>query len=185
MNDLILPLIFGFGFGWSLQKAGLSKYHKVVNVFRFTDLAVLKYMLTTLAVAMVGIFALNTLGLVQLPTVPATYVVGNLVGGLIFGVGMAGAGFWPETCVAGGGEGNLDYLIPGLLGFLTGALIYGAIYPSVFPTISANANLGSMILPQALNVNLWLSVLLFVLVALTLFYFLERHGELRKDKVSS
>jgi hypothetical protein len=55
----------------------------------------------------------------------------------------------------------------------------------VFPTISAIANLGSMILPQALNVNLWLSVLLFVLVALTLFYFLERHGELRKDKVSS
>ena len=93
MNALILPLIFGFGFGWSLQKAGLSKYHKIVNVFRFTDLAVLKFMLTTLAVSMVGIFGLNTLGLVQLPTVPATYVVGNLVGGLIFGVGMAGAGF--------------------------------------------------------------------------------------------
>ena len=76
-------------------------------------------------------------------------------------------------------------MIPGLLGFLTGALIYGAIYPSVFPAISAVANLGSMILPQALNVDLWLTVLLFVLVALTLFYFLERHGELRKDKVNS
>ncbi len=93
MNDLILPLVLGFGFGWSLQKAGLTKYHKIVNVFRFTDLAVLKFMLTTLAVAMVGVFALNTAGLVQLPTVPATYVVGNLVGGLVFGVGMAGAGF--------------------------------------------------------------------------------------------
>ncbi len=93
MNDLILPLILGFGFGWSLQKAGLTKYHKIVNVFRFTDLAVLKFMMTTLAVSMVGVFALNTAGLIQLPTVPATYVVGNLVGGLIFGVGMAGAGF--------------------------------------------------------------------------------------------
>ncbi len=93
MNDYILPLILGFGFGWSLQKAGLSKYHKIVNVFRFTDLAVLKFMLATLAVSMVGIFGLNTLGLIQLPTVPATYVAGNLVGGLIFGVGMAGAGF--------------------------------------------------------------------------------------------
>jgi len=76
-------------------------------------------------------------------------------------------------------------LIPGLLGFLTGGLIYGAIYPSVFPSISALANLGSMILPQALNVNLWLTVLLFVLAAVTLFYFLERHGELRKDKVNA
>ncbi len=93
MNELFMPLVLGFGFGWALQKAGLTKYNKIVNVFRFTDLAVLKFMLTTLAVAMVGTFGLNTLGLVQLPNVPATYVVGNLVGGLIFGVGMAGAGF--------------------------------------------------------------------------------------------
>jgi uncharacterized protein len=93
MNDLILPILLGFGFGFALQKAGLSKYHKIVNVFRFTDLSVIKFMLTSVAVAMVGVFALSTLGLIQLPNIPATYVVGNLVGGLIFGVGMAGAGF--------------------------------------------------------------------------------------------
>ena len=72
-------------------------------------------------------------------------------------------------------------MIPGLLGFLTGALIYGAIFPSVFPTISALMNFGCTIFPTALNVNVWLTVGFFVLVALTLFYFLERHGELRKD----
>ena len=93
MTDFILPLLLGIGFGFALQKAGLSKYHKIVNVFRFTDLSVIKFMLTSVAVAMVGVFALNTFGLVQLPNIPATYLVGNLVGGLIFGVGMAGAGF--------------------------------------------------------------------------------------------
>ncbi len=93
MGDVLGPLVIGFFFGWALQKAGLGKYHKIVNVFRFTDLTVLKFMMTALAVAMVGVFALNTAGLVALPTVPATYVLGNLVGGLIFGVGMAGAGF--------------------------------------------------------------------------------------------
>ncbi len=72
-----------------------------------------------------------------------------------------------------------------MLGFLTGAVIYGAIYPSVFPTLSALLNIGSTILPQALDVNLWLTVLFFVLFSLTLFYFLERHGELRKDKVKA
>ncbi len=70
------------------------------------------------------------------------------------------------------------------MGFLTGAVIYGAMYPSVFPTISAMVNMGSTILPQALNVDLWLTVLFFVLFAVTLFYFLERFGQLRKDKVS-
>ncbi len=32
-------------------------------------------------------------GLITFPTVPATYIVGNLVGGLIFGVGMALTGY--------------------------------------------------------------------------------------------
>lgn len=93
MSDILFPLVIGLGFGFALQKAGLGKYNKIVNVFRFTDLAVLKFMLTTLAVAMVGVFALNSFGWIALPAIPATYMVGNLVGGLIFGVGMAGAGF--------------------------------------------------------------------------------------------
>jgi len=93
MGDILGPALLGFFFGFALQKGGLSYYNKIVNVFRFTDLTVLKFMLTAIAVAMVGTFALSTAGLVALPAVPATYVVGNLVGGLIFGVGMAGAGF--------------------------------------------------------------------------------------------
>ncbi len=85
-------LVLGIGFGFALNKAGLTKYHKIVNVFRFTDLAVLKFMMTALIVAMAGLFGLNALGLMALPTPPETYVVGNLLGGLIFGVGMAGVG---------------------------------------------------------------------------------------------
>ncbi len=69
-----------------------------------------------------------------------------------------------------------------MLGFLTGAVLYGATYQSVFPAISAIANLGSTILPSVLGVDLWLTILLFVLIAATLFYFLERHGELRKAR---
>jgi hypothetical protein len=69
-----------------------------------------------------------------------------------------------------------------MLGFLTGALIFGAAYPTIYPPISQLINLGSTILPTTLNVDLWLSILLFVLMALTLFYFLEKFGQLRKDK---
>ncbi len=93
MFELIFSLVVGFAFGFALQKAGLSKYHKIVNVFRFTDLAVLKFMMTTLAVSMVGVFSLSSLGFIALPAIPATYVIGNLFGGLVFGVGMAAAGF--------------------------------------------------------------------------------------------
>jgi len=90
---IVLPIIFGVFFGFALNKAGLTKYHKIVNVFRLTDLAVLKFMMTTLVVAMSGLYALRGLGLITFPNVPATYVLGNLVGGLIFGAGMALTGY--------------------------------------------------------------------------------------------
>lgn len=69
-----------------------------------------------------------------------------------------------------------------MLGFFVGAILFAASYAAIVPPISAFINLGATILPTVLDVNLWLSILFFVLVALTLFYFLERHGELRKDK---
>jgi len=93
MTNYILALFLGVFFGFSLNKAGLTKYHKIVNVFRFTDMAVLKFMMTALIVSMTGLYVLRSLGLVKFPNVPATYVVGNVIGGLIFGVGMALTGY--------------------------------------------------------------------------------------------
>jgi uncharacterized membrane protein YedE/YeeE len=93
MTNFVLALFFGVLFGFSLNKAGLTKYNKIVNVFRFIDLAVLKFMMTALVVAMSGLYALRGLGLITFPNIPATYIAGNLVGGLIFGVGMALTGY--------------------------------------------------------------------------------------------
>ncbi len=93
MTEYILPLVLGVLFGFSLNKAGLTQYNKIVNVFRFTDMVVLKFMLTAMLVAMIGVYSLRGLGLITFPNVPATYIVGNFVGGLIFGVGMALTGY--------------------------------------------------------------------------------------------
>ena len=90
--EIVVALVLGIGFGFSLHKAGLTQYHKIVNVFRVTDLAVLKFMMTALIAAMAGLFGLDALGLLALPVPPQTYIVGNLLGGLIFGIGMSGVG---------------------------------------------------------------------------------------------
>jgi len=180
MTNYLLPLILGAAFGFSLNKAGLTRYAKIVNVFRFTDLAVLKFMMTALVVAMTGLYVLRGLGWITFPNVPATYVAGNLIGGLIFGVGMALAGFCPGTCAAGSGEGKLDYLIPGMLGFLTGAVLFGLTYQQVFPLVSKIANYGNVVLPDLWNLNPYLVVLLFGLIAVLLFYLIDRAGMFRK-----
>lgn len=182
MSTYLIALVLGTFFGFALNKAGLTKYHKIVNVFRFTDMAVLQFMMTALVVAMTGLYILRGLGLVVFPSVPATYIVGNLVGGLLFGVGMALSGYCPGTCAAGAGEGKVDYIVPGLLGFLVGAVIYGLTYQQVFPSISAIANYGNVVIPDLWNINPYLTVLLFGLMSLFLFYMIDRAGWQRAEK---
>jgi len=93
MTNYLIAGVLGVFFGFSLNKAGLTKYNKIVGVFRFTDLAVLKFMMTALVVAMIGLYSLRGLGLIVFPAVPATYIAGNVIGGLIFGIGMALTGY--------------------------------------------------------------------------------------------
>jgi arginase family enzyme len=76
----------------------------------------------------------------------------------------------------------LDYLVPGLLGFLTGAVIFGLTYQQVFPLISKLANLGDVVMPDLWNLNPYLTVLAFSLMALFLFYLIDRAGLQRKNK---
>src|SRR5512139_3460941 len=152
MTTYVLPLILGVFFGFSLNKAGLTRYAKVAGQFRFVDMTVLKFMMTALVVTMLGVYPLRMLGVITFPTVPATYIVGNLVGGIIFGVGMSLDGFCPGTMAAGAGEGKLDYLIPGGLGFLVGAALFGLTYDKVFPPIAKILNYGSVVIPDLWNV---------------------------------
>ncbi len=67
-----------------------------------------------------------------------------------------------------------------MLGFLTGALIFGLTYQHVFPQISKLANFGSVVLPDLWNINPYLTVLAFALMSLVLFYLIDRAGLKRK-----
>ncbi|MFN8455882.1 MAG: YeeE/YedE thiosulfate transporter family protein [Anaerolineae bacterium] len=86
-------LIVGIFFGFILQKVGFTRYSKIVNVYRFTDLSVLKFMLTAIVIGSIGIYLMRDLGWVKLTGSTPTYLVGNFVGALLFGGGMALAGF--------------------------------------------------------------------------------------------
>lgn len=174
--EFICSLLLGIGFGISLHKAGLTKYSTIVNVFRFKDLTVIKFMMAALITAMPLIYILKDLGLLTLTNINPTYIAGNLAGGAIFGVGMAISGFCPGTMAGGAGQGSIDYLVPGMLGFLTGAYLFGVTYTSVFARISQIANLGAITIPEWLHVNTWLFIIFFVEMTLILFYFLEKKG---------
>lgn len=183
IGQILIAVALGFGFGWTLDKAGLTKYHKIVNVFRFTDLSVLKYMLSAIVGGTILIWTMKGLGWVELTGTVNTYILGNFIGGLLFGVGMSAAGFCPGTCVAGAGRGNLDYLIPGILGFLTGGLLFGLTYRNFMPQIKDVLNFGALPLNELFNVSAFLLVVVLVLMFILTLYVVDRTNAHRTDKL--
>ncbi len=173
--EFIWSLLLGVLFGVALHKSGMTKYSTIVNVFRFRDLSVLKFMLATLITAMPLIYILKAFGVLSLTNINPTYIAGNLIGGLIFGVGMAVSGYCPGTMSAGTGQGSIDYLIPGLLGFIAGAYVFAKTY-TFFTKISQIGNFGAITMPDLFHVNTALFIIAFIEVTLLLFYFLEKKG---------
>lgn len=70
-----------------------------------------------------------------------------------------------------------------MLGFLTGAAVYGLTYPQVFPQISKLADYGNTTFAAVWNLNVWLVITVFVLMSLLLFYLIDRAGLHRKDSL--
>lgn len=182
--DILIALGLGFMFGWVLDKGGLNRYYKIANVFRFTDLTVLRFMMTGMVVGMSGVYFLKAAGVVDLTAVAATAPVGNLVGGLVFGVGMAMAGMCPGTAVSGAARGQLDYLIPGFLGFITGGVIFGAAYrtPLIQWLITfGRPELAYAKLPELLGLDPSLTAFVFAEAILIFLYVLAKTRLRRPD----
>jgi len=177
--SIIAALGIGFCFGWVLQKTGLARYDRVVNVFRLRDFTVLKLLLTALVVGAIGVQASLALELTHSVPVPATFFAGNFVGGLIFGAGMALSGFCPGTIAAGIGEGRLDYLIPGSIGLVAGALTFGVLYRWLFPILARSVHAAATI-SQWCGVDPWLIVILLVEFAAIIGYVVERRARTQR-----
>ena len=60
-------------------------------------------------------------------------------------------------------------------------MIYGLTYQQVFPQLSKLANYGGVVLPDLWNISPYLTVLAFSLMALLLFYFIDRMGLQREQ----
>lgn len=174
MLEMTQPCLLGFLFGWSLHKAGLTHYARIVNVYRLRDLTVIRFMLTALVVGGVTIQAGLDLGLSAGAPIPPTAMLANTVGGVVFGVGMASAGYCPGTVVAEAGEGRLDAWLAGLSGLLVGAIVFGLLQPVIMPTLARVGALGRVTIAGLSGASPWLVLLVFAQVVLLLFVLIAR-----------
>lgn len=161
MTAIAQALALGFLFGWMLHKAGLTRYATIVGVYRLRDLTVMRFMLVALVVGGLALQLLVALGLAPHVPVPPTRLAANLAGGVVFGAGMATAGYCPGTIVAQAGEGHLDAWLAGLAGLVTGAIVFGLLHPLVVPRLAPLGALGRVTAPQLLGADPWLVLLVF------------------------
>jgi len=118
--EQILGLITGVLFGFLLQKGRVLRFDKQLGALLLKDMTILKFMLSSILVGMVGITLLSNAGIITLSHKPMN-VGAVLLGGALFGAGWAIMGFCPGTSVGALGEGRWHALFA-VLGMVTGLL---------------------------------------------------------------
>lgn len=173
MTELALGFATGILFGFLLQKGRVLRYDKQLGALRLIDFTIVKFMVSHIVVAMIGVYLLYDLGLVKLAVKP-TVLGGGVIGGLIFGAGWGLTGYCPGTAVAALGEGRLDAAWA-IIGMLAGAGVYAEAYPWLKATVLTWGDYGKITLPQLLGVNHWLVVAAAVTLAGVLLRRLESY----------
>jgi uncharacterized membrane protein YedE/YeeE len=190
---IVYGILTGLVFGFLLHKAGVTRYQTILGQFLFKDYTVLKVMLTAIVTGAVGIYGMRAIGLEFPMHIKAATLVPNIVGGLIFGVGMALLGFCPGTGVAAIGDGS-RHAIAGLLGMFVGGAIYAYVYPSIMDSFLKSGDLTATIgekstdkvtFADVSHLSPWWFILGLVIISAVVFALIQRYETKSKKPVST
>lgn len=177
-KTLVLGVLTGLVFGFLLQKGGVTRYGVIVGQFLLRDFTVLKVMLTAVVVGAVGVYGMRAVGMDVPLHVKGTAVAMNLIGGVLFGAGMAVAGYCPGTGMAALGDGSRHAAFA-VLGMLAGAGVYAELDAPVKGAVGSVGDLGKVTFADVTGLSIWWFVLAVVVLAACVFAALESFGPKR------
>jgi len=163
---LWIALAIGIAFGWCLERSGMGSALKLAGQFYLTDMTVFKVMFSAIVTAMLGVFWLGWLGVLNISRiyVPETFILPQLIGGIIFGIGFAIGGLCPGTSCVSAVTGRIDGLMV-VIGMFVGVFVTGFFFSSLERFYNSTAR-GQLTLPTALHLPYGVVVLVVVLFAL-------------------
>ena len=172
--DLLIALLIGIGFGFSLEQAGFSSSRKLAGMFYGYDTTVIKVFFTAAIVALIGSQLLSFLGLLNLNMVFVNefYVTASSVGGIIMGAGFIMGGFCPGTGLSALSIGKIDAMVF-FAGGLTGAFLFAETYP-VIEKLANSSYKGPIKINEVLGISPGLFSLFIIIAAVIMFWLAEK-----------
>jgi rhodanese-related sulfurtransferase len=167
--------LLGFGFGYVLESSGFGNSRILSAQFYFRNMTVLKVMFGAIITAMVLLFLMVGLGILDynLVWVNPTYLWSGILGGLIMGAGFIIGGFCPGTSLVAMATRKLDGLFF-VLGVLFGIFLFGETERFYDLWWNFSGYLGRLTIPDWLNLPTGVVVTGIVLMALFMFWGAEQ-----------
>lgn len=141
MTTILLAIVIGAAFGFTLDRIGATNPGYIIRMLNLSDLHLMKTILLGIGVASVLTFAGLMMGLVEPGhlSVKSAYV-GVFVGGALLGLGFAVAGYCPGTGLTAAATGRIDAVV-----FVLGGLIGAAAYMLSYGNVKATGILESIL----------------------------------------
>src|SRR6187551_384298 len=128
----LVALVLGTAFGLVLSRSGAADYNYIQGMFLFESFQLYGIIGTAVALTAPGLWLLKRRGRtiagepIAIESKPRN--TGNVIGGLLFGVGWSIAGMCPGPILVNIGEGKI-YALAALAGALTGTTVLGWLHP--------------------------------------------------------
>jgi uncharacterized membrane protein YedE/YeeE len=124
-------LALGAAFGFVLSRSGAADYNYIQTMLLFENFQLYGIMGTAVMLTVAGIWLIKRIGR-TVAGAPISIELkplhrGNVIGGLLFGIGWSMSGMCPGPILVNIGEGKL-YAFATLVGALVGAGAFGAMY---------------------------------------------------------
>ncbi len=171
--SLIVAFVIGLFFGFVLERGGFGSGRMLAAQFYFTDMRVFKVMFTAIVTAMIGLFYFAWAGFLDLSLVyyGDTYLLPQVLGGLILGIGFVIGGYCPGTSGVAIATGKVDAIFYALGGFF-GIFVFGEMFP-MLKDFFYSTYMGKVNLPQFFDVSYGFVLLVVILMAIAGFTLVE------------
>ncbi|MBE0652927.1 MAG: YeeE/YedE family protein [Bacteroidales bacterium] len=176
----MITLLFGFLFGTILLYAKLNKHNTIAGMATLENLAVAKTIAFAIGLGAILVNLEIAMGFASYHVKP--FILGGVIlGGLVFGTGMAILGYCPGTLAISLGEGSLD-AFTGILGGIAGGLVFTFLWPSI--QVILGPDLGSISLQSLAGSGLSFYILLILTGSVFMFaaFWLDRIEKIRNYK---